>query len=78
MSFNEETKELNEIGFLELDDVTDEDNFLWKINSAQNNLTHEIKNTHLKIISYVGQHFEQLLTTEENFRKKFTKNSTIY
>ena len=83
--FDEEEDRLTEIGFLELDDTTNEDNALWEVktplptNTADLNLQRQRE---LKIMSFIGSCFAELLQNEINGRNsvdtsKSSKNTIL-
>ncbi len=69
--FDEEEDKLIDLGFLELDDTTDEDIALWEAKTVLPRIPSDLnslKQRELKMLSFIGNRFVELIQNEMNGR----------
>lgn len=73
--YDRNTDKISEAGFLELTDATTQDYSLWEMGTKPETVSAELEESELKIISFVGAIFEQLVKHENNLRSKEERSS---
>ena len=69
----DEDNKVTEAGFLELSDANESDSALWE-KKIHNELDRDLEFIELKVISLIGEVFENLIKTENRTRKLIEKS----